>query len=233
MARTPHLNVNELFGATTQGEGRMAGQLASFLRLTGCNLSCSWCDTPYTWDWTRFDHSVETTRMSVDEVAERLAEMPGRIVVTGGEPLMQASALTHLLKHPRLAGREFDLETNGTRPLRGTAGLWANVSCSPKIIPSSGQPDASTIPLGAAQPELLASADFKFVVQSEADLQAVDAWVAEHPEVSRSRIWLMPEGTDHPTLTSRTPWLMTTCVERGYNFSSRLHVYGWADVRGH
>lgn len=222
------LNINEYFGPTIQGEGRMAGQLASFLRLTGCNLSCSWCDTPYTWDWTRFNKADETHPMQVEEVAEAVNQLPGRLIITGGEPLMQATGLTKLL--PLLGDRPVDLETNGTRPLRGTEGLWSNISCSPKIIPSADQ-ITKQVPL-TIRPEILETADFKFVVQDELDLAAVDRWVEEH-NMNPSRVFLMPEGTDSDTLTSRTPWIMEACTDRGFNFSSRLHVYGWQDKRGH
>lgn len=225
--RPVKLNVNEWFGPTIQGEGRMAGQLASFLRLTGCNLSCSWCDSPYTWDWTRFNQADETHPMTVEDVAEAVSKLPGRLIITGGEPLMQATGLSQLL--PLLGDRPVDLETNGTRPMRGTEGLWSNVSCSPKIIPSADQL-SKRVPL-TVRPEILAVADFKFVVQDELDLAAVDAWVDEH-NMEPSRVFLMPEGTDTETLTSRTPWVMEACTARGFNFSSRLHVYGWGDERG-
>lgn len=226
--RTIKLNVNEWFGPTIQGEGRQAGQLASFLRLTGCNLSCSWCDSPYTWDWTRFNQSDETHKMTPEEVVSEVSKLPGRLIITGGEPLMQATGLSQLL--PLLGDRPIDLETNGTRPLRGTAGFWSNISCSPKIIPSADQVGSAVSV--EVQPEILEVADFKFVVQDQADLDAVDAWVETH-DVARSRIFLMPEGTDADTITSRTPWIMEACTQRHYNFSTRMHVYGWGDKRGH
>lgn len=213
---------------TIQGEGRHAGRLASFLRLAGCNLSCSWCDTPYTWDWTRFDRSAETHRMEVEEVAERLAELPGRIVVSGGEPLTQAYGLAALIRH--LPEREWDVETNGTRPLGATEGLWSTVTTSPKIIPSAQQEIDRAGDLAA---DVLLVADVKFVVADEDDLAAATAWLDDRPEVTRDRVWLMPEGTTHEALTARTPFVMDAAARLGVNYSSRLHVYGWADVRGH
>ena len=228
MARTINLNINEYFGPTIQGEGRMAGQLSSFLRLTGCNLSCSWCDSPYTWDWTRFNQADETHKMAPQEVADIVNAMPGRLIITGGEPLMQAAGLAQLF--PLLRDRPVDLETNGTRPLRQTADYWANISCSPKIIPSADQLTKS-VPL-TVQPEILERADFKFVVQDQADLEAVKTFVSDH-HIDGDRVYLMPEGTDSDTITARTPWIMEACTKLGFNFSSRLHVYGWQDKRGH
>lgn len=231
MSRTTMLNVNEMFGPTIQGEGRMAGHLCSFLRLANCNLTCSWCDTPYTWDWTRHDRKAEVHPMSVNNTAAYLNALPGRIVVSGGEPLLQVHALSELLA--RLPGRSFDVETNGTRPLGRTEGMWATVTCSPKIIPSAEQDRAIA---HEVHPSIAEVADFKFVVRDDADLEAVVRWLGEDPQGSKigaDRVWLMPEGTDHATLTGRTPWLMKQAVRLGFNFTTRLHVYGWADVRGH
>src|SRR5674476_1071534 len=144
-ARARVMQVSEVFGPTIQGEGRNTGQLASFLRLAGCNLACSWCDSPYTWDWSRFDRHAEVSHVTVGEVAERLDSMPGRIVVTGGEPLIQAHAIASLMDV--LPHRLFDLETNGTRPLGVTQGRWSTITCSPKVIPSSVPLDSSILQL--------------------------------------------------------------------------------------
>lgn len=225
------LNVNEMFGPTIQGEGRHAGRMCSFLRLSGCNLSCSWCDTPYTWDWNRFDHDAETHRSPVDEVARHLDLLPGRLVVSGGEPLLQAPALAALLT--RLDGRTFDVETNGTRRLGATEGMWDTVTCSPKVVPSAAQ--RSNLP-GAIHPSVTEVADFKFVVRDTADLNAVLTWLTRDEQGVRvpfDRVWIMPEGTSAAVLTERTPFVVDAAARYGFNFSTRLHVYGWHDTRGH
>lgn len=228
---TAHLNINEVFGPTIQGEGRNAGQLCSFVRTANCNLSCSWCDTPYTWDWTRFDRATEVRRMVVEDVAEQVAALEGRIIISGGEPLLQSAALTRLMEYA--PDRAYDIETNGTRPLRGTYDLLANITCSPKVIPSAGQGSNMTV----VDEEVLTHprADFKFVVADQRDLDAVLRWRDEHASLVNldGRVWVMPEGTDHATLTGRSPWLMEAASNHLLNFTSRLHVYGWADTRGH
>lgn len=223
-----HLNLSEHFGPTIQGEGRHAGALASFVRLAGCNLTCSWCDSAYTWDWDRFDRSEEVHPTEVEDAAAQLPGLPGRLVITGGEPLLQSLALGYLMRSPQAVGRQFDLETNGTRPLGTTAGLWSTVTCSPKVIPSADQ----GLLARRLNDEVLEVADFKFVVQDEADLDAVDAFVAEH-QLPAERVWLMPEGTSPEVLSERTPYVAQAAVDRRMNFSSRLHVYAWHDVRGH
>lgn len=226
-----HLNISEIFGPTIQGEGRHAGQTASFLRLSGCNLSCSWCDTPYTWDWDRFDRSQEVTRMGGDEVVQKLAELPGRVVVSGGEPLVQARGLAPVLAVLKERGRVLDVETNGTRALGDTAPYWDTVTCSPKIIPSAGhETEKRALSLGI-HPSVKEVADFKFVIHDARDLTAVNNLVRRE-ELPPWRVWLMPEGTSAGSLTERTPAVMSAARDHGYNFTSRLHVYGWGDRRG-
>lgn len=222
-----HLNISEHFSGTIQGEGRYAGHLASFLRLAGCNLTCSWCDSAYTWDWDKYDHSQEVRQMSVEDVTGVVRRMKGRIVVTGGEPLLQSSGLGYVMS--RFADtREFDLETNGTRPLGATKGMWSGITCSPKVIPSADQGKLAR----RIHPDMINSADFKFVIRDGADLEAVDSFIEEHG-IASSRVWLMPEGITAQSITDRTPAVANAAVARGMNFSSRLHVYAWGDERGH
>lgn len=228
--REPHLNLSETFGPTIQGEGPNAGRLSSFVRLAGCNLTCSWCDSKYTWDWDQHDHASEVHPTSVSDVADLIERLPGRIIVTGGEPLLQATALGLLWAYGRMRVRSFDVETNGTRPLGHSAGMWDTIICSPKVIPSADQgPLAHRIDPSILEDRRTA---FKFVVRHQADLDAVDAFCGQYT-LDPGTVWLMPEGVTPDALTSRTPMIIDAAVERGYNFSSRLHVYGWHDVRGH
>lgn len=228
--KPPHLNVSEWFGPTVQGEGPHAGALASFLRLAGCNLTCSWCDSRYTWDWKTYDRSEQSHQIPVAEVGEILAALPGRIVVTGGEPLLQASALAVLLSRAAHL-RPFDVETNGTRPLGATAQFWDTITCSPKVGVSAGQGLLGR----SLAPSVLADRRtiFKFVVAGPEDLADVDAFVAEH-ELPHRRVWLMPEGVDPASLTALLPGVAEAAVTRGMNVTTRLHVYAWpSETRGH
>lgn len=233
LATVPHLNVVERFGPTIQGEGRHAGRLAAFLRLGGCNLSCSWCDTPFSWDWDRYDHRAEVTRTPAAELADWADQLPGqaRLVVSGGEPLLQSPTLAHLLGLLAVP-RPVDIETNGTRPL-GLAGpllaeLGGTVTTSPKVGPSAGLDPTTT----RLHPDIIEVADFKFVVADEADLMAAVQCVRDHG-VPPDRVWIMPEGVTADRLTTLTPYVMEAAVAHGFNFTSRLHVYGWGTQRGH
>lgn len=233
--RTLHLNLSEWFGPTIQGEGPAAGRLSSFVRLSGCNLTCSWCDSAYTWDWERFDRGREVHPTPVPDALDIIDSLPGVIIITGGEPLLQTQALAAVMRDSRMSARTFHVETNGTRPLGPTAPYWDTIICSPKIIPSADQgPLAHRLAPSVVEDD---RTHFKFVVHDQADLDAIDALV-EHSTALRwavqdHRVWLMPEGVTPDALTARTPFVANAAVERGLNFSSRLHVYGWHDVRGH
>lgn len=236
----PYLNLSEVFGPTVQGEGPWMGRPAVFLRLAGCNLTCSWCDSKYTWDWEHYDRAAEVTRLTVPEVVDRLAAifdgLPGaaRLIVTGGEPLVQAFGLSKLLPalHYRLSGRlaGVDVETNGTRPLRGTLGMWDTIICSPKVIPSSGTVHGGCQLVDDVLHDPVAVT--KFVVDDRDDLAAVDEAV-DRWRLEPSRVWVMPQGITADEITSGTGWLADEALARGWRFSSRLQVYAWDDKRGH
>jgi hypothetical protein len=139
MSDEADLVVAEVFGPTFQGEGPSLGRRAGFVRLGRCNLDCSWCDTPFTWDWDRYDPAVELRRMPVTEVVARLEAMePEIVVVTGGEPLLQQRRLVPLAEACVERGWEVEVETNGTlAPGPGLTALVARWNVSPKLANSS------------------------------------------------------------------------------------------------
>ncbi|MGH9282552.1 MAG: 7-carboxy-7-deazaguanine synthase QueE, partial [Acidimicrobiales bacterium] len=195
------LVVSEVFGPTLQGEGPSVGQRAGFVRLGRCNLACQWCDTPYTWDWERHDPAQELRTVDVDDV---LAQLDGMdvplVVVTGGEPLLQQRHLPALLTALRERGRRVEIETAGTIAPALPDGLVDGWNVSPKLA-NSGMDLARRY-----RPDVLRAfqatgrAAFKFVARAPADLDEVDALVTE---CGLAPVWIMPEGTDAPTLLAR------------------------------
>ena len=104
----------EIF-SSVQGEGVSAGVPSTFVRLATCNLRCAWCDTAYTWDWSRFDRVEQTMELPVEAVAEDVvARAPRNVVITGGEPLIQRRQLFLLISRLKAAGLRIEIETNGT-----------------------------------------------------------------------------------------------------------------------
>lgn len=225
----------EIF-ATVQGEGSSVGVPSVFVRLADCNLRCSWCDTRYTWDWTRHDRARETIELPAPEVAERALAASGdgvrSAVFTGGEPLLQQDELALVAARLRPRGFRIEIETNGTvAPTGELAALVDQWNVSPKLASSGNAERARRRPAVlegfAARP----NAELKFVIASEADLaEAVE--LVSALGVPRERVILSPEGTDASTLSERSRWLAGVCQRRGHRLGARLHVLLWGSERG-
>lgn len=230
--------VSETF-RSIQGEGVHTGAPSFFVRLARCNLACSWCDTAYSWDFERFDYAAEVTTLALDVLGERiLRESPGRIVVTGGEPLLQQKGLVQLFswldarREERGEPREFlEIETNGTVLPR--AELLARVdhwNVSPKLA-SSGEPEERRV----RERALVALRDtgrasLKIVVRGD-DLAEADALVASLAW-PRERVVLMPEAASRAALGERGPLIAAAALARGVRYSSRLHIELFGGKRG-
>jgi 7-cyano-7-deazaguanosine (preQ0) biosynthesis protein QueE len=224
------LAVAEVFGPTFQGEGPSMGRRAGFVRLGRCNLDCTWCDTPYTWDWSRFDPAVEVRRVGVAAIVEQLAAMaPEIVVVTGGEPLLQQRHLVPLVEACVARGWPVEVETNGTlAPSAALVALVAQWNVSPKLANSGVPAERRVVPDALAALEATGRAVIKCVVGDEAELDEVAALVRAH---SLTDVWIMPEGTDRASLLDRARALADPVTARGWNLTTRLHVLLWGDER--
>lgn len=231
------LVVNEIFGPTVQGEGRSLGRRCAFLRLGGCNLSCSWCDTPYTWDWTGASESGVAhdprkelhRRPVVDVAAELLAFETDLIVISGGEPLGQQVRLIPLVTALTERGKEIEIETNGTyaaHPELVAAGVRFNVS--PKLSHSGDPLKRRIVPAALTSLAALPGSTFKFVCQNIRDLDEVAGVVAEFDLTS---VWIMPIGRTADDVTKHMGELGDAVVERGWNLTTRLHTLLWGEKR--
>jgi 7-cyano-7-deazaguanosine (preQ0) biosynthesis protein QueE len=234
LERIPYANVNEIFGPTIQGEGSHTGQRVAFLRLAGCNLSCVWCDTPYSWDWERYDRSEESHRMTIDAIAETIKPMGvNRIVVTGGEPMIQQNLFSLI---QAATGCKLDIETNGTRMPSQDAIDAVDLFCvSPKLA-HAGDPEAQRL-----KPDVLkkfselakeGKALFKFVAQDVSDFDEIKLFI-EAGNISSDSVWIMPEGADPAKQIINTQKLTEAIIGEGWNLSARLHVLIWGTERGH
>jgi organic radical activating enzyme len=228
---TRDLQIVEMFGPTFQGEGPRAGQLASFVRLAQCNLACRWCDSRFSWDWTRFDPRTEIRGLPVAEIVDWVLGQPAPLVViTGGEPLLQQQALIPLVDALNSAGRRVEVETNGTiAPTGELIHAVAAFSVSPKLAHAGGRPARRLDP--AALRAFIASgkATFKFVVTGPGDLDEVATVV---DQFGLDPVWLMPEATDSSRLTTALRELADAALARRWNLSTRLHVLLWEDTHG-
>jgi organic radical activating enzyme len=232
------LPISELFTDTLQGEGPAAGRAASFLRFMGCNLSCEWCDTKYTWDSTTHDLRAGTTWMTVEAITERLLNThSGIVVLTGGEPLLQQ-------EHPAwgkllvaLSGRRrIHIETNGTvAPTRTTLVAAEIITVSPKL-PNAGAHRGHQDPTIRSEYVDLANnypgLHLKIVCRTADDVLAT-ARMAKSLHWPWDRVWVMPEGTTPIELAERWPIIAAAAARYGINATHRLHVLAWGNERGH
>lgn len=235
---TGTLPVSEVFSPTLQGEGPAAGRAASFVRFMGCNLSCSWCDTPYTWDASRYDLNKQLTWMTPQTILDLVLAHPPRVVVlTGGEPLLQQDrppfeALVHGLVD---AGREIHVETNGTIIPGALLLSYAETICvSPKLATAGLHRGHQDPTMRAEYRDLAARPNLhlKVVCQDRWDVGTAVA-LAKRFQWPLERVWVMPEGTHIDVLNSRWPVIADEATALGINASHRLHVLAWGDERGH
>lgn len=215
--------VAEVFGPVWQGEGPHTGERAWFLRTGLCNLSCEWCDTPFTWDTTRFDVNAECPPMTAEQLAHALPPALGMLlVVTGGEPLIHAGnlALRSVLTHWAATGGRIDVETNGTRPPAGwPVRTWV---VSPKISTRDPAKKRALHPAWQDQPNAI----LKVVCRTPDEVDAVAgfAWDAD-------RVWIMPEGVEAGPLLDTARRIADATARHGFNLSLRHHVLMYGTER--
>ncbi|MFH8881630.1 7-carboxy-7-deazaguanine synthase QueE [Streptomyces californicus] len=230
------LPLAEAFGPTLQGEGPAAGRPAWFIRFGGCNLSCSWCDSAYTWDSSRYQLREEIRHTPVEKIDEAVPD-GALIVLTGGEPLLQqdASAWSRLLDGLRRRGCTLHVETNGTiAPNDRTRELVETFIVSPKLTnagPHRGRQDPALNP-GWAAAARDGQAHLKVVCASAEDVETAVGLARDHGWPQR-QVWVMPEGTTVAALNARWPAIADAAARHGINATHRLHVLAWGDKRGH
>jgi 7-carboxy-7-deazaguanine synthase len=227
--------ISEIFHSL-QGEGELAGVPSVFVRTSGCNLRCNWCDTPYA-SW-----HPEGTPMEVDDIVAEVSKLPARhVVLTGGEPMI-APGIHELAFQLQERGYHITIETAATVPPRGIACDLA--SLSPKLAHSA--PDARLDDAWRKkheelrwQPQVVAAwmagknYQLKFVVNSEADVAELEAMLRETDAlIPPSKVLLMPEGVTVEALRARAGWLGELCKARGYRYAPRLHIELYGNRRG-
>ena len=223
----------ERFGPTVQGEGPSIGRRAVFIRLMHCNLTCPTCDTPYTWDDTRFDLDAEARVTPISELLSWATTQPvDLVVITGGEPLIQQSRLITLARGLVDTGMHVEVETNGTiAPTPDLLAWVTRFNVSPKLSTfGEGMPPSKRIK-GRVLDRFAASgqAVFKFAVSSVADLDEITDLVDEH---DLAPVYVMPEGRTAEEVTRRLTEIADATIERGFHLTTRLHLLTWGDQRG-
>jgi 7-carboxy-7-deazaguanine synthase len=227
--------ISEIFHSL-QGEGELAGVPSVFVRTSGCNLRCNWCDTPYA-SW-----SPEGVQLRVDEIVAEVGKYPARhVVLTGGEPMI-AQGIRELAAALKRSGHHITIETAATVTPDGIACDLA--SLSPKLKNSA--PDDRLDEVWRKkhealrwQPEVVRAwldhggYQLKFVVSQVEDVNEIESMLGQLGRpVPRAKVLLMPEGVTVEALRAKAGWLGELCKLRGYRYAPRLHVELYGNRRG-
>lgn len=239
----PKLRIAEIF-SSIQGEGIWAGVPSTFVRTSGCNLRCRWCDTPYA------SFRPEGPTREISEIVAEVAKAGNEhVVLTGGEPML-FDAIEEVARSLHSHGHTLTIETAGT--------LFRDLPCdlmsiSPKLSNSTpteseagpGWPErheATRLDRGPLRKLLERyECQLKFVVDPEAEnpsmglgvqLAEIESLLAQLPTLRSDRVLLMPEGTDAGTLQRRERQLVSVCLSRGWRLCPRLHIQWFGNARG-
>lgn len=229
-----------------QGEGPKIGRPSIFIRLSGCNLSCYWCDTPYTWHFIgqtnahqsakQYHQHQEQMSFDISQLIDSIKVYPcNSLVITGGEPMIQQKAITAFLQS--LAQKEtkryqVDIETSATiKPTADFEQVVSRFVCAPKLA-NARMPEKRrlrTSPLSwFAQSD---KAYFKFVIAQPIDIDEVNLIVQKF-SIDPARVYLMAEAVDESSLKQKQTELAQICLSSGFNYSDRLHLRLFGDGRG-
>ena len=230
------MKIAEIF-TSIQGEGKLVGMPSVFVRTSGCNLRCTWCDTPYaSWRPEGEDLTVEAIIAAVLNSGLR------HVVLTGGEPMLQPQ-LPQLVDGLKSHGLHITVETAGTlwqdveidlasispklansRPPTDTPGQWATLHESRRL-------DWTALKCWATSP-LIHDRQWKFVISHPDDLAEIEAIVERIGGLSPEDIILMPEGVTEEDIKTKGQWISEMCQNKKYRFGTRLHIWIYGNRRG-
>lgn len=227
------VHISEIF-YSIQGEGRLLGVPSVFIRTSGCNLRCVWCDTPYT-SW-----QPKGKQWSLTKILREIGKYPARhVVITGGEPLLVAEMgeLTRQLEH---RGAHITIETAATiyQPLHADL-----ISMSPKLANSTpwkrargkfaAMHERRRLNLPVIQ-NYLDDYDYqlKFVVEEREDFTEIGEILNQLRSVDPARVMIMAQGTTNRELNRKAQWIVELCKQHGFSYTPRLHIQLFGNSRG-
>ncbi len=232
-----------------QGEGPSIGVPSTFIRLTYCNLFCTWCDTDYTWNWQgtpfyhrnqeisgyeKFNKEAEIIPFDIRSTVDEILKYPANnIVLTGGEPLLQDELLAIVMEHLKQErpSMRFEIETNGTIIPCETFDQFINQYTVSIKLNNSGN-DKRRINTKAIQFfSKNSKSRFKFVIANQDDLNEV-LLLKKYYNLSEKNIWLMPLGSSESELNVIQTEVAQMCLDHQFNYSDRLHLRLYGNTKG-
>jgi 7-carboxy-7-deazaguanine synthase len=225
------MRIAEIFHSI-QGEGRLTGVPSVFVRTSGCNLRCWFCDTPYT-SW-----NPEGENYSVDQLLEKVAAFDcEHVVMTGGEPMLVADVIP-LTEELKKQGRHVTIETAGTVDLPVVADLMSISPKRPNSTPGRHTGWADKHEARRDQPDIIRrlTSDYdyqlKFVVDRPADVADVEQYLAGFPEIDPANVYLMPQAVEADDHAAKCEWARVEAERRGWRLAKRLHIELFGNRRG-
>ena len=230
------MKISELF-FSIQGEGELTGVPSVFVRTSGCNLRCRWCDTKYA-SW-----KPEGENVTINDLLDKVCSYPARhVVISGGEPMI-AKGIEEFVRLLKESGKHITIETAGTIAPNGIQCDLA--SLSPKLsdsTPKEGDINKEWIDRHESKrldydilSEWVNSYNFqlKFVVSKEEEIKEIQNVISRiEGKILPEKVLLMPEGIDPDTLRSRYDLLIGLCKENGYRLCHRLHINLFGNTPG-
>jgi 7-carboxy-7-deazaguanine synthase len=228
------MKLAELF-YSIQGEGKLVGVPSVFVRASGCNLRCTWCDTPYaSWEPEGDDVAVS------DIVRGVLSHNCRHVVLTGGEPMIMPDIVV-LADALKAEGLHITMETAATifKPAKmDLASLSPKLSNSTPYDRAGGRfaeaHERQRLNIEVIQRLIDSAPDrqLKFVVATDNDVAEARRLLEQLHRWEPSDVLLMPEGIDAATLDARADWLIDVCKRTGFRYCPRLHISLFGNTRG-
>lgn len=211
------MHISEFF-YSIQGEGKNIGIPAVFLRLSGCNLGCAWCDTKYA------QNTNSGGKMSLSEILKKIKKYPAKhLIITGGEPLIQQAEIMKLIK--KLPDYYIEIETNGT--IKSNLDNYINLyNCSPKLSNSRNRSGKKII----LKKFPAKKTNYKFIVDKQNDIKEIKKFIRKY-NLPKNNVILMPQGAKKEELEKKSLWLVEICKKENLRFSPRLHINLWGSKR--
>lgn len=230
------LDISEMFSDTLQGEGINSGVPATFIRMQGCTLKCSWCDTLDVWPHgSKYYHEEVFALMESVGLIQKL-DWGQHLILTGGSPLKQQDSLVSFIRaFQNKYGFKPYIEVENEAVLMPIQELEELVDCwnnSPKLANSGMRERVRYRPEVLSHMSALDNSWFKFVVTNDTDWKEIQEMYLDTHLIKKSQIILMPEGQTQEELQKSREYVAEICCREGIRYCDRMHVIIWNKKTG-